>query len=643
MIKMLLNKNKFNEDDFIKELLNPLFDPIKTEQIYSNLEINLNELYIEEEFILHKCSKKGLIKSVEWLINNNIDIEKVNNQGQTAIFYAIQSRNTGTLKLLLDNGALVDHLDNYKRTALQDAVISANKRIVEYLLEKSHLLNNADFRGNNLFFDALANGNLDLISKIGSLSKDININQINEEGHTILHKESVLKDNKLAILLLDLGANPTIKDKEGKNFLFYIISKGIENIDILNKAVKLGCDINARSSDNTTILMESINYFLTTDKNDEKKRLSHLEMIKMLLSKGVDINALDENLENAFFCATRSEEKELINIFLDNDKLEINHPNIQGNTVLQILILSGFKNIELIKAYLEKHANPNSKNQFNKTIIETLIDIVLYIENKKIIEQELEASLNENGEYSTVLDVVLKNGNVDLEQLNSKNEPLFFDSIIYFNFRLFKSLKNANINVNLKDINGNNIIFKLMEYNQKHPIKDKKLYLGTIKSLINIGVDINAKNKEELTPLQKAIENDCEYTVKLLLELKADCLKSDKKGRTVIHNCILKNKTKYFKLIHSYNKEVVNQVDGFGVRAINYAAFMGKKNLVIKMLEEGALINNPTEKDPSILQFFQKFHKNILNLRKVENSIDKVNLGLLVDSMIKEFNIKEEE
>ena len=110
-----------------------------------------------------------------------------------------------------------------------------------------------------------------------------------------------------------------------------------------------------------------------------------------------------------------------------------------------------------------------------------------------------------------------------------------------------------------------------------------------------------------------------------------------------MHSCIWKNTTKYFKLLHQYNKEIINIPDAFGIRPINYAAFMGKKDLVIEMLDEGALLNNPTKKDPKILLFLEKFHPNILNITQgVEKEVDKVNLTLLRDNMIKEFNIKAE-
>ena len=320
--------------------------------------------------------------------------------------------------------------------------------------------------------------------------------------------------------------------------------------------------------------------------------------------------------------------------------MNLNYQNNQDETPLLLMALNGIKNADLIKLFLEKGANPDLKNQMGKSIIEILVDIILYSENKKPLEFEYEILLNEDAEYANVLENILRNYPVNINKLNSKDEPLFFEPIVHFNFKLFKLLRTKDINLNQKDKDGNNIIFKLMEYNEKNLIKDKKLYLNTIKNLINAGVDINAKNNEGLTALHIAIGEKCEYTIRLLLEMRADCFITDKQGRSVIHTCIWKNTTKYFKLIHNYNKEIVNIPDRYGIRPINYAAFMGKKNLVIEMLDAGALINNPNKKDPKILQFLEKFHSNILTLTKnVDKGIDVVNLRLLADNMIKEFNI----
>ena len=641
MFKKFLNKTSYSEEELVKELLSHTFNLEKVNKIINSISVDLNTLSFNDELVFHLCCKKDLFQAVLWFLDKRIDIEVQNSQKETAIFYAIHSKSSAILQVLIENKANINHLNMYNRTALQDAVISANSnRVVNYLLEVTSNISNCDSHGNNLIFDAIANGNFELIKKIASIDK-IDINQVNEDGHTVLHKESVLRNTLLAIALIEEGANPTILDKNGNSFLFLVLSKGLESLEIIEKAVRLKYDINTKNSQNKTLLMECINLYLNTPEENQELRNSHLEMAKELMRLGVNVDSVDNRNENAFFLVTRSENKELINIFLENCNINLNHKNIDDETVLSILVLRGIKTAELIKYYLQKGANPDIQNVDGKTIIEILLDIILHLQNKKELDFKYESQLNSDAEYPTVLELILTNSTIDLNNYNSKGEPLFFDSIIYFNFKLFKLLRIKNINLNQKDKDGNNIIFKLMEENYKDLIPDKKLYLNTIKSLINSGVDINAKNKEGLTALHIAVGEKCEYTLRLLLEMRADCSATDNKGRTIMHTCIWKNTSKYFSLINQYNKEIINTPDSFGIRPINYAAFMGKKDLVIKMLDSGASINNPFKKDPKILQFLEKFHPNIINLTSnIESSVDKNNLNLLSSNMIKEFEIK---
>lgn len=640
MFERFLNKTKYTKDDLIKELLSPTFNLEKANKIINSLNVDVNTLYFNNEFVFHTCCKKNLIQAVLWFLDNKVDIEKENELKETAIFYAIHSKSSVILQSLIECHVNLNHMNIYNRTALQDAVITANNRIVNYLLEVSTPLTNCDVNGNNLMFDAVSNGNIDIIRKIG-LIKNININHVNNEGDTVLQKENVLKNIDIAVLLLDLGANPIVPDKNGKNFLFHAVAKGISAFPIIEKAARLRFNINIKSPQNTTLLMESINCLLNTPKENEEEKASHLEMIKELMQLGINVDSVDNKNENAFFLVTRSEDRGLITTFLENCKVNLNCENNDGETVLSILAIKGIKNNDLIKLFLTKGANPNYENKFGKCIIEILSDIILHSQNRKVLDFEYEMLPSEETEYPNVLENIMRNSNVDINAFNSKGEPLFFDSILHFNFNLFKLLRTKNINLNRKDKEGNNIVFKLMEYYYKGEIKDQKLYLNTIKSLLGSGVDINAKNNDGLTALHLAIVEKCEFTIRLLLDNRADCYATDNKGRTIMHNCIWKNTTRYFKLIHHFNKEIINIPDAFGIRPINYAAFMGKKDLVIDMLDVGALINNPNKKDPKILQFLEKFHSNIINITDdVEKEVDKVSLKLLADNMIKEFNIK---
>lgn len=642
MLKNFLSKKSINEEEFVKELSSKAFELSNVEQLFNDNNLDLNWTNENNETMLHICAKKGYASAIKWLIEKGANIEAQTDDGSTPIFYSINSKDREAIYILIEAGANVNHLNKFNRTVLQEAVITASNKFIDILIQHTKKLNNCDVHGNNLIFDAVANGSEDVITKIAQLDS-IDINQINEEGHTILHKEVILKDNELAMKLLELGADPTIQDKEGKNFLFYAVSKGSKNINVIKKAVELGCNINTKSSDNTTILNHSVDFLLKTPKNEIEKQESHLEMINALIHLGANLSIVDDNNENIFFKATRALHKDLINLILNSEDININHQNINGETALFILILNGgINHLELIKSYIENGADINIRNSKNQSIIEILIDIILYQVNHIDIEKSIIEKIENDAEYPTVLAFLLKNSIIDLEEFTSSNEPLFFKPLINYNFKLFKLLKSFDIDINQKDANGNNILFKLMEVKNAKTKEELKIFLNTIQSLINLNVNLNAKNKDGESILHKAITDKCEYTLKLLLTNKADILSKDKQGRTIMHTAVLMKKgIKYFKLIYHFNKDVANSVDAHGFTPLNYAAFMGQKKLVITMLDNGVAINNPTPKDPKMLKFFEKFHPNILKLTDgVENELDKNNLQLLINEMAKEFNIK---
>ena len=638
MIKKFLKKKNYTKEDFLKELTSPIFDLSKIEEVFND-QIDLNEVNKDNETYLHICSKKGCLESAKWLLEKGADIEAQNIEQNTPLFYAALSNSGPMTRFLISKGANTDHKNIHERTALQEALISG-KRTVDSLFEETNNLDNCDIHGNNLVFDAVANGSRDLIEKVIT-NKNININIINNNGNTILHKEAILKNNELAMRLMEEGADPTILDKAGKNFLFYAVSRGIENEEIVNKAIELGCDLNSRCSNNKTILMQSVQNYLELENEDKEMKASHLKMIKKLIKEGIQVDAVDNRKETVLFDVVRSEDEELIALFTKHDSLHLNDQNMDGETVLTISALKGISNAKFIKDFLKNGADASILDNNGSTIVEKLIEIILYYHNRKEIENSLLERINDLGEYIDVLKLILENTKVDLNKLNSKGQPLFFDSITFFNYALFKMLRTFGIDINKKDKNNHNIIFYLMEYSENSPNYSQKLYLDTLQNLVNIGVDIDAKDSEGLTALHKAVLEKCEYTVKILLDAKPNFFATDKKGRSLIHNTIWKNDLRFFKLIHSYEETLVNRADKFGVLPINYAAFMGKYDLVKLMLESGAHVNNTKEIDPRMIEFFKKFHKNILKLEeKAENEVDKLNLKLLSDSMIEKFKVR---
>lgn len=639
MFKFLKNKS-YNESDFINALLNNIFNLEDIENAY-NENIDLNKKDDKGVTLLHKCALKAYVESAKWLLDKNVDIEAQDINGETALFYAMNSNNSEIVKFLLENGANINHKNKDLRLAVQEAVING-KRTSTILLNNTKDLNNKDKYGNNLIFDALANGNVDLIEKIAKHEK-IDINCINKNKETILNKKSVLDNVELASLLLQNGANPTILDSNGKNFLFNSLSKGIESFQIINLAVSLGFDINCRDRDNNTLLMEVINNYINSISLDPQMKESHFELIKRLIDFGIDINAVDDNDETLFFRVIRSNDLDLMNYFLTFENINVNQKNRYGETLLMYACYAGFKNKALIDALINLGSDVNIRDTKGETVVEKLIEIVLYYHNKKLIDIKLIEKINRDGDYFNLLKYLLKNTKVDMLKYNSNGHPLFFDSIIYYNFDLFKMLKHYGVNINQKDVNHHNIIFYLMKNAEDVPSYVQKKYLTTLQSLINIGVDINAKDDTGATALHRAILEKDMNTVRILLDSKPDYEAVDDNGRNIVHNVVWKNCPKTFKLVNSYNQDIVNQADNFGVLPINYAAFMGEYDLVITMLDEAAHVNNTNKINKKMIEFFSKFHDNVKKLTNyATNSIDEQSLKLLTDNMIKKFEIEED-
>lgn len=629
----------YGVDDFQDLLLKYTFYEDKVTKIYKENNLNLNWQNKQGESYLHLCVQKKLVQSMKWLIKNGINIELETENKETALFYAVTNNHLESLKLLLEHNANFEHKNIYKRTVLQEAVLKNNKKIIEILLNKTQNIENIDFAGHNLIFNALSTGDKDLILNIAK-NKNVNLNHADLEKNTILHHELVLKDDDLAIKLMKLGVNPTISDKEGKNFLFYIVKKGIESEDLLDEALFLGCNINSKCHDNCNLLMEIIQHISELETSENLKKESLLKMAKKLIQKGIDINAQNNNKETALFLALKHKDLDVLE-FLLNEKININHQNIDGDTALATYTIKGIEFLEELLILLKYGADVNIKDNNGKNIIEKLIDIILSIYNNKTLEdEELSFSINTNGQYLVLFKEILENSKVDMKQLNSKGKPYFFDPLIFENNILFKLLKENGANINQKDSSLNNILHNIIEDALSKYNFSEKRYFSTLKNLILLGADVNSRDKTGSTTAHKAVNESCEQTLKLILESKADVKALDYKGRSLVHNCVWKNKNEHFTIVNKFNNQVLNIPDSFGILPINYAAFIGSKELLISLINAGAYINNPNKKDEKMMQYLHRFYDNLDSLtNNVKKDLDKKNILMLVRNMKQEFKL----
>lgn len=629
----------FSNDDFLELLLSPTFYESKVSSIFENNEIDINWQNETGEGYLHLCAQNNLTESIAWLIKNGADIELENKEEETALFYAAKHNHYDAVEELIKYKANVNHQNIHLRTPLQEAVIENQEKVIDILIKHTKNINNTDSHGHNVIFDAVSNGDMHLIEKVAH-RKDLNINQIDNDGNTILHQKSALHDDDLALELMESGADPTLVDKHGKNFLFYAATKGIESEELIDKAISMGCNIKSRSNDNSTVLMETLLAFAKLTPTEIKRRESLLKMVKKLIHEGIDVNANNNYGETALFIAVREKDIEAISFLLE-EGININHQNIEGETAFSMCVMNGIDYLDEMLILMKYGADVNLKNRDNKTVIEKLIDAVLYLySDKKINDRNFEAKIDENGQYLVILKEILENSKVDLTQLNSEGKPYFFEPLMFKNDVLFKLLRDHGIDLNQKDSNENNILNNIMENAVKKYGFSEKRYFTVLKSLIALGADVNSTDKSGGTSAHKAVNDSCEQTLKLLLESKANVKAVDNKGRSLVHSCVWKGKNKHFSVLHKFDKDILNIPDNFGVLPINYAAFMGNQELVLSLIDAGAYINNPNKKDEKMLEFLYQFYDTLDSLSEgVKSELNKKNIKMLVINMKKEFKI----
>ena len=153
------------------------------------------------------------LEIVKILLKNKADPNKRGKGGETPLSLAVSASNKELITLLLDSGASFTRGGDptYKEFSILTVALSQGKLdIVEFLIEKG-----ADPNGGNglpLAFSIMLK-NADAIKLL--ISKGADVNYSGKKGFRPLMTAVIEGDKKIIQTLLELGANPTLKDEQG--------------------------------------------------------------------------------------------------------------------------------------------------------------------------------------------------------------------------------------------------------------------------------------------------------------------------------------------------------------------------------------------------------------------------------------------
>ncbi|KAL1492603.1 hypothetical protein ABEB36_010840 [Hypothenemus hampei] len=186
-----------------------------------------------------------------------------------------------------------------------------------------YVVNMTDISGNTAMHYAVSHGNFDVVSILLD-SKVCDINKPNKAGYT-------------SVMLVSLAE---VRSQTHAN----VVKKLFQLADVNIRATQHG----------QTALMLAVSH-------------GHLDMVKMLLEAGADINIQDEDGSTALMCAAEHGHIEIVKHFLSQPDCDSSITDVDGSTALKIAMEAGHRHIGVLLYAHERNSQKSQSLKLKKT------------------------------------------------------------------------------------------------------------------------------------------------------------------------------------------------------------------------------------------------------------------------------------
>ena len=281
------------------------------------------------------------------MIIDKVDKKLINDslEGKTPLIIAVGNSYIDTAKILIENGADVNSVDFEGWSALSYAVNNGDIEIAKLLLE-----NKVKIKDELLIAikSPIVESSINIMKLL--IDNKANINYTDENGFSPLNMAIESGDMELTKFLITNGANVNSLMQDGVSLIGYAIAQN--NMDLLQILIENGANVNYTNGDSwadTPLKTAS--------------RLGLDNVVRILLTRNADINAVDMNGNTALHTEALNSQLSVVKLLLEkNPNLDIQ--NKVGNTALHLAVISG--NINIVGELVLKGANTRIRNNDGK-------------------------------------------------------------------------------------------------------------------------------------------------------------------------------------------------------------------------------------------------------------------------------------
>jgi ankyrin repeat protein len=233
------------------------------EKIISN--VNVRDSTMNNATALMYQAYNGTIDGMKFLLSNGADVNLQDSNGQTAVRYAVRSREQNKLKLLSDHGANITKDDVFGNWNMSRNM-SREPSPMDYNKKKSSTAGSSSSReatipavdstDNIKIFVRRNPGDIDtsLTMLDDRTISDINIRDSGLLNCTLLMYQAYHGSAESMKPLLERGANVNLQDKYGDTALHYAINNGQDESDKVELLLRYGADRTIKGNNDYTAL-----------------------------------------------------------------------------------------------------------------------------------------------------------------------------------------------------------------------------------------------------------------------------------------------------------------------------------------------------------------------------------------------------